>query len=106
MTSEPHITIQFRWVVLSAWVSGSRYAAFVVASGLWLGKDYNMISYDISKTAERIKDLRKKAGYTQEQVADLLNVDRRTISNIEGGRKGCSVDMLLRFSELYGVTLD
>lgn len=65
-----------------------------------------MISYDISKTAERIKNLRKKAGYTQEQVADLLNVDRRTISNIEGGKKGCSVDMFLRFSELYGVTLD
>ena len=62
--------------------------------------------YDISKTAERIKNLRKKAGYTQEQVADLLNVDRRTISNIEGGKKGCSVDMLLRLSELYGVTLD
>lgn len=65
-----------------------------------------MISYDISKTAGRIKNLRKKAGYTQEQVADLLNVDRRTISNIEGGKKGCSVDMLLRLSELYGVTLD
>ena len=65
-----------------------------------------MITYNILKTAERLKNLRKKAGYTQEEVADLLNVDRRTISNIELGSRGCSVDMFLRFSELYGVTLD
>lgn len=60
-----------------------------------------MITYNILKTAERLKNLRKKAGYTQEEVADLLNVDRRTITNIELGNKGCSVDMLMRFSELY-----
>ena len=65
-----------------------------------------MITYNILKTAERLKNLRKKAGYTQEEVADLLNVDRRTITNIELGNKGCSVDMLMRFSELYGVTTD
>lgn len=65
-----------------------------------------MITYNILKTAERLKNLRKKAGYTQEEAADLLNVDRRTITNIELGNKGCSVDMLMRFSELYGVTVD
>lgn len=65
-----------------------------------------MITYNILKTAERLKNLRKKAGYTQEEVADRLNTDRRTISNIELGSRGCSVDMFLRFSELYGVTLD
>ena len=65
-----------------------------------------MITYNILKTAERLKNLRKKAGYTQEEVADLLNVDRRTITNIELGNKGCSVDMLMRFSKLYGVTVD
>ena len=65
-----------------------------------------MITYNILKTAERLKNLRKKAGYTQEEVADLLNVDRRTITNIELGNKGCSVDMLMRFSERYGVTVD
>ena len=51
-----------------------------------------MITYNILKTAERLKNLR--------------NVDRRTITNIELGNKGCSVDMLMRFSELYGVTVD
>ena len=65
-----------------------------------------MITYNILKTAERLKNLRKKAGYTQEEAADLLNVDRRTITNLERGNKGCSVDMLRRFSELYGVTVD
>lgn len=65
-----------------------------------------MTSYNIPKTAELLRYLRRKAGYTQEQVASLIGVDRRSIANIELGHKGCSVDMLLRFSELYGVTMD
>ena len=65
-----------------------------------------MISYDISKTAERIKNLRKKAGYTQEQVAELLNVDHRHVARLENGTRGCSVDMLLQISQAFDVSVD
>ena len=65
-----------------------------------------MKTYNIKETASRIRDLRKTYHYTQEQAAEWLQIDRRTLSNIETAKKGCSVDMLLRIAEVYDVTLD
>ena len=65
-----------------------------------------MKTYNTKETATRIRDLRKIHRYTQEQAAELLEVDRRTLSNIETAQKGCSVDMLIRITEVYDVTLD
>ena len=70
------------------------------------GKDYKMKTYNIEETASRIRDLREAHGYKQEQAADLLSVDRRHIARIEAGTRGCSLDMLIRLSELYDVSLD
>ena len=65
-----------------------------------------MKTYNIKETASRTRDLRKIHRYTQEQAAELLEIDRRTLSNIETAQKGCSVDMLIRITEVYDVTLD
>ena len=65
-----------------------------------------MKTYNVEETAARIRDLREAHGYKQEQVAELLNVDRRHIARIEAGTRGCSLDMLIRLSELYDVSLD
>lgn len=62
--------------------------------------------YNMKETASRIRDLRKIHRYTQEQAAELLEIDRRTLGNIETAQKGCSVDMLIRITELYDVSLD
>ena len=35
---------------------------------------------------KRIKELRKKAGYTQEQLAELINIETTSLSGIESGR--------------------
>lgn len=35
--------------------------------------------------AERLQNLRKKANYSQEQVADLLGISRQAISKWESG---------------------
>lgn len=35
--------------------------------------------------AERLQELRKKAGYSQEQVAELLGISRQAISKWESG---------------------
>lgn len=34
---------------------------------------------------ERLQDLRKKAGYSQEQVAEMLGISRQAISKWESG---------------------
>ena len=51
--------------------------------------------YDIVKSGERIRQLRKQHKYTQEKLAKILNVDRSFYSRIESGQKGCSVDLLV-----------
>lgn len=65
-----------------------------------------MKTYNIKETASRTRDLRKIHRYTQEQAVELLEIDRRTLSNIETAQKGCSVDMLIRITELYDVSMD
>ena len=62
--------------------------------------------YNILEAAARIRTLRDTHGYTQEQAAELLNIDRSFLSRIENGSKGCSVDLFVRLSELYHVSLD
>lgn len=65
-----------------------------------------MKTYNMVETASRIRDLRKIHRYTQEQAAELLGIDRRTLGNIETAQKGCSVDMLIRITEVFDVSLD
>ena len=48
----------------------------------------------------------KQAGKTQEQVAEAVGLEPGTISRIERGAKGMSIDSLLMFSEIYGVSTD
>lgn len=62
--------------------------------------------YDIKKSGERIRQLRTKAGYTQETLAEELSIDRSLLSHMEAGRRGCSIDMLIRISEFFNVSLD
>lgn len=62
--------------------------------------------YDIQASASRIRSLRCKSGLSQEQAAEQLNIDRSYLSRIENGVKGCSVDLFVRMSELYHVSLD
>ena len=62
--------------------------------------------YNIQGCAQRIRKLRTDHHYTQEIVASQMHIDRRTLSNAENAVKGCSVDLLIRVAEFYGVSLD
>lgn len=62
--------------------------------------------YDIKKSGERIRQLRKQKKYTQEELAEELNVDRSVLSHIEIGKYTCSVEFLARVSRLFDVSLD
>ena len=55
-------------------------------------KDYRL------KLGDKIKTVREKKGYSQEQLAEKMEINRSTISKIENGKFGITVDYLVRFS--------
>ncbi|MDD3945133.1 MAG: helix-turn-helix transcriptional regulator [Bacteroidales bacterium] len=50
------------------------------------------------KLGEKIRIVREQRGYSQEQLATLMNVNRSTISKIENSKFSITVDYLIRFS--------
>lgn len=59
-----------------------------------------------NKFAERIKELRKEKGWTQEQLASNLGYKRSAISEWETRNKEPVFDTLIQISKLFGVTID
>lgn len=64
------------------------------------------MQYEPVRSGTAIRQLRIQTGYTQEELAKVLNIDRSFLSYIESGKRGCSVDLLVQLSELFGVSLD
>lgn len=54
----------------------------------------------------RLAELRKQAGLSQQELADRLYVSRQAVSRWESGESMPTVENLLYLSELYGVTVD
>lgn len=54
---------------------------------------------------ERIKELRKAKGLTQEQLAELVSVEPRHISRVEGGYNSPSIERLALISEVLSVPI-
>jgi transcriptional regulator with XRE-family HTH domain len=50
------------------------------------------------KLGDKIRIVREQKGYSQEQLAELMSINRSTISKIENGKFGITVDYLVRFS--------
>lgn len=55
---------------------------------------------------QRIREERNRLKMTQEDLAQELNIGYVHMNGIENGRKGCSIDLLLELSELFGVSTD
>lgn len=53
-----------------------------------------------------IAHYRKLNGYTQESLAEKLNIDRTTVSKIELATCGVSLDLLFDLSDLLEVPID
>ena len=55
---------------------------------------------------EKLQQLRKSRGYTQEELADILYVSRATISKWESGRGYPNIDSLKDISAHFSVSID
>ncbi|MBR1457626.1 MAG: helix-turn-helix domain-containing protein [Oscillospiraceae bacterium] len=56
--------------------------------------------------ADKIIDLRKKNGWSQEDLAEKLDVSRQAISKWEGAQSVPDMVRIIRMSELFGVSTD
>ena len=56
--------------------------------------------------ADKIISLRKKAGWSQEELAEQLGVTRQSVSKWEGAQSVPDMDKVVQMSRLFGVTTD
>ena len=58
------------------------------------------------RIGQRIADLRKQRGITQQTLADLTGMQRNHISRIESGKYSVGFDTLPAIAEALGCTID
>lgn len=56
--------------------------------------------------ADKIIELRKKSGLSQEELAEKMNVSRQSVSKWEGAQSIPDLDKILALSKIFGVSTD
>lgn len=56
--------------------------------------------------AEKLKAERTKQGWTQDELAEKLFVSRQSVSKWEKGLNYPSIEMIIKISDLFGLTID
>ncbi len=54
---------------------------------------------------ERLRELRIKSGYTQNQIAKILNIDRSTYSYYELGKTTPDVSALVTLAKVFNISI-
>ena len=54
----------------------------------------------------RIREVRKEKGYSQEELAALADLDRTYMTSVECGKRNISIVNLHRIAKALGVTLE
>lgn len=58
------------------------------------------------KIGKNMQQIRKSFGYTQEKLAELIEVSTRYVSEIEQDRVNPSYEVIVRFCNVFGIGLD
>lgn len=70
------------------------------------GEKMKRISSLNIEVGEKLKNARLAAGYTQEQVAEIIDCSSRYISQLETNRTLGSIDSILKLCNLYKISLN
>lgn len=62
--------------------------------------------YDRKKFGDRIRQLRIQNEYTQKELAEKLGIGTSLLDDLEGGKKECPVELVVQFSNIFGVTIN
>lgn len=55
---------------------------------------------------QRIRELRDSYGYTQQQMAEMLNLTTEHFRSVESGRRGVTADTLKKVKRIFNVSAD
>ena len=65
-----------------------------------------MFDLDLKMMGDRLSELRRDFGYTQEDLSLLLKINRSSISNYEQGINEPSLSTIVKLANLYNVSTD
>lgn len=65
-----------------------------------------MNSEKLNKFSERLKELRNEKNMTRQALADELHISVRLVGYWENGQRECSLDMLIKISNIFDVSVD
>lgn len=54
----------------------------------------------------RLEEIRKQKGITQEELADLLEVSRQTIGSLENGRYNPSINLAFKIARFFNMNVE
>ena len=54
----------------------------------------------------RVKELRKKSGWTQSEFGEKLGISRQSVHSIEAGKYDPSLPLAFRIADVLGISLD
>lgn len=61
---------------------------------------------NLQEIGKRIQLRRKQLGYTQDQLASMMDVSIQMISNLERGNKAIRIDNLINLSQILKISTD
>ena len=77
-----------------------RFVSFVIiADNLVMDKSL------LEKLAKRIKELRKKNGFTQDELAFRANIERSTLGNIETAQNDVTLTKVNQIAKTFDLTI-
>lgn len=77
-----------------------RFVSFVIiADNLVMDKSL------LEKLAKRIKELRKKNGFTQDELAFRANIERSTLGNIETAQNDVTLTKVNQIAKAFDLTI-
>lgn len=54
----------------------------------------------------KLKEIREENGFTQNQIAEFLNIRQNTYSQYENGKRQLPIDVLIKLAKFYKVSTD
>ncbi len=54
----------------------------------------------------RLEEIRKSRGITQEELANILDVSRQTIGSLENGRYNPSIILAFKIAKFFNLTIE